>query len=156
MADNLNEESVAYLRQMFEVADTDQDGYISSEEFMNIARLVCQGANQAITDAEIQALINEPGSDDGDKIDFSKFAKLIAPKMFTDDCSKEDLGEVFRCIDSDHDGLITAEQLKKVITDSGESCTDEEIADLMRMVDVDGDGRINLTEFIAIWNLRVE
>ncbi|XP_037957752.1 calmodulin-like [Teleopsis dalmanni] len=141
MADDLSEENVSHLRQMFAAADKDKDGYISTNEFFTITRLVYQRINQHITDAEMQALIDEFGAEDKDKIDFASFVKIIGPKLFTDECSNEDLREVFRCIDTDNDGFITAEELKQIILETGETCTDEEIAVLMQIVDSDGDGQ---------------
>ena len=52
--------------------------------------------------------------------------------------------------DKDGDGLISAAELRHVMTNLGEKLTDEEVDDMIREVDVDGDGQVNYEEFVRM------
>ena len=54
----------------------------------------------------------------------------------------EEIREIFRSVDTDGNGVISADEMEQVITDLGDVMTEEDIQQL-RDVDVDGDGNIN-------------
>ena len=43
----------------------------------------------------------------------------------------------------DGNGLISAAELKHVLTNLGEKLTDEEVDEMIREADIDGDGQVN-------------
>ena len=54
---------------------------------------------------------------------------------------------MFRLFDHDGDGKISAEELRKTMTDLGEQVTEEEVVAMIKEADIDGDGQINMKEF---------
>jgi Ca2+-binding EF-hand superfamily protein len=53
----------------------------------------------------------------------------------------------FDMVDGDKDGLISADELKRMMQVLGTEVTDDQAATMVRQVDSDADGRITLEEF---------
>ena len=66
----------------------------------------------------------------------------MARKFLETDLQHE-LRLAFRVFDSDGDGLISASELRRVMTNLGEVMTDEEVEEMMTSADEDGDGQVN-------------
>ena len=64
--------------------------------------------------------------------------------------TEEELIEAFKVFDRDGNGLISAAELRHVMTNLGEKLTDEEVDEMIREADVDGDGHINYEEFVRM------
>ena len=75
-------------------------------------------------------------------IDFPEFLTMMQRKMGETD-SEEEIREAFRVFDKNGDGVISAAELRHVMTNLGEKITDEEIDEMIREADVDGDGQVN-------------
>lgn len=84
-------------------------------------------------------MINEVDADGNGTIDFPEFLSLMAWKMKETD-SEDELREAFKVFDRDGNGLISAAELRHVMTNLGEKLTDEEVDEMIREADVDGDG----------------
>lgn len=97
-------------------------------------------------------------------IDFAEFLTLMAKKMKEAD-TEEELIEAFKVFDRDGNGtnnkwiimkkidvagLISAAELRHVMTNLGEKLTDEEVDEMIREADIDGDGHINYEEFVRM------
>lgn len=53
----------------------------------------------------------------------------------------------FALVDADGDGLISAQELSRLMRNLGDETTDEQAAEVVRAMDSDGDERISLEEF---------
>lgn len=53
----------------------------------------------------------------------------------------------FALVDTDGDGLISAQELAALMRNLGDETTDEQAAEVVRAMDSDGDQRICLEEF---------
>jgi len=62
----------------------------------------------------------------------------------------EELREAFNLFDRDHDGCITAKEIRTVMRGLRLESTDQEITDMINNVDVDGSGTVDFTEFLAM------
>ena len=60
----------------------------------------------------------------------------------------------FGQLDSNHDGLISYEDLHDVLTNLDEKLTDEEVGDVLRAADLDGNGQILGSEEFCYAPLR--
>ena len=136
MTDQLQEEKVTECKEVFDLFDKDKDGSITTKELGDVMRAL--GANP--TQAELQEMINEVDQDGSGKIEFKEFLDLFAKKM-------KDPDKIF---DKDGNGVISANELRHVMTTLGERLTEEEADEMIREADIDGDGFINYHEFVKI------
>lgn len=58
-----------------------------------------------------------------------------------------ELRSAFALYDLDHNGYITAAELKTVLLSTGEDISDADAQNMIDMADTDGDGRISFEEF---------
>ncbi len=84
-------------------------------------------------------MINEVDADGNGTIDFPEFLTLMARKIKDTD-TEEELREAFKVFDRDGNQLISAAELRQVMTTLGEKLTDEEVDEMIREADIDGDG----------------
>ena len=94
-------------------------------------------------------MINEVDVDGNGTIDFPEFLSLMARKMKDTD-TEEELIDAFKVFDRDGNGLISAAELRHVMTNLGEKLTDEEVDEMIKEADIDGDGHINYEEFVKM------
>lgn len=94
-------------------------------------------------------MINEVDVDGNGTIDFPEFLSLMAWKMRDTD-TEEELIDAFKVFDRDGNGLISAAELRHVMTNLGEKLTDEEVDEMIKEADIDGDGHINYEEFVRM------
>ncbi|KAK3231902.1 hypothetical protein Dsin_003783 [Dipteronia sinensis] len=143
IAENLSEEEIKGLKQMFNNMDTDGSGTITYEELKDgLSRL-----GSKLTEAEIKQLMDAADVDKNGSIDYTEF---ITATMHRHKLEKEEhLYKAFQYFDSDNSGFITREELRQAMTQHGmgdEATIDEIIED----VDTNKDGRINYEEFAAM------
>ncbi|EXB81510.1 Calcium-dependent protein kinase 29 [Morus notabilis] len=143
MAENLSEEEIHGLKQMFNNMDTDGSGTITFEELKTgLSKL-----GSKLSEAEIRQLMEAADVDHNGSIDYIEFitATMHRHRLERD----ENLFKAFQYFDKDGSGFITREELRQAMTQHGmgdEATIDEIIND----VDTDKDGRINYEEFVAM------
>lgn len=145
MAEKLSESQLNSYREAFSLFDKDRDGKITSRELGTVMRSL----GQTPTEAEISDMINEIDIDNDGTVDFSEFITMMARRMKTSD-DQEVIKEAFRVFDRNGNGLISAAELRHVLTSIGDKLTDEEADEMIRAADVDGDGQINYEEFSRV------
>jgi Ca2+-binding EF-hand superfamily protein len=87
-----------------------------------------------------------------------KSCDLMVFKSFTDyfqvedvgEIKREDLREIFRDFDLNHDGKIQKHELREVMIRMGQSPTEEELTAMFNTADKDNDGNIDFEEFMTI------
>jgi calmodulin len=67
-----------------------------------------------------------------------------------DENAEEEMREAFMIFDSDGNGTISAEELRQIMQNLGETLTNEEIEDMVKEADLDGDGQIDYNEFVRM------
>ena len=101
------------------------------------------------TEEEVKEMIDEVDADGSGSIDFPEFLSLMARKMKESD-TNEELVEAFKVFDDSGNELISAVELRRVMTNLGEKLTEAEVDEMIREADVDGDGYINFQEFVSM------
>ena len=96
-------------------------------------------------------MLVEVDEDKNGTIEIEEFKKMI-DKMLED--ADDLILEAFKVFDRDGNGLISAAQLRHVMTNLGEKLTDEEVDQMIRQADIDGDGHINYEEFVRMMMAR--
>ncbi|XP_071690517.1 calcium-dependent protein kinase 20-like isoform X1 [Rutidosis leptorrhynchoides] len=142
IAENLSEEEIAGLKEMFKMIDADGSGQITLEELKKGLEKV--GAN--LKDSEINQLMEAADIDNSGTIDYGEF---IAAMLHINKIHKEDhMYAAFSYFDKDGSGYITADELQQAFDKFG--LGDIHLDDVMSDIDKDNDGRIDYSEFVAM------
>ncbi|XP_022941058.1 calcium-dependent protein kinase 29-like [Cucurbita moschata] len=141
MAENLSEEELKGLKQMFKNIDTDRSGAITLEELKTgLSRL-----GSRLSEHEIKQLMDAADVDRSGMIDYGEF---ITATMHRHRLEKEDnIYKTFQFFDVDKSGFITRDEVKQAMIQykMGDEDTIDEI---LNDIDIDGDGKINFDEFV--------
>uniref|UniRef100_A0A0E0A3E3 non-specific serine/threonine protein kinase n=1 Tax=Oryza glumipatula TaxID=40148 RepID=A0A0E0A3E3_9ORYZ len=143
VAENLSEEEIVGLKEMFKSLDTDNSGTITLEEL----RAGLPKLGTKISESELRQLMEAADVDGNGSIDYVEF---ISATMHMNRLEKEDhIYKAFEYFDKDHSGFITVDELEEALTkyDMGDEAT---IKEIIAEVDTDHDGRINYQEFVAM------
>ncbi|PIA49209.1 hypothetical protein AQUCO_01300210v1 [Aquilegia coerulea] len=143
IAENLSEEEIMGLKEMFKSMDTDNSGTITYEELK--AGLPKLGTK--LSETEVRQLMEAADVDGNGTIDYIEF---ITATMHMNRMEKEDhLYTAFQYFDKDKSGYITMEELEQALMkyNMGDAKT---IKEIIAEVDTDNDGRINYDEFAAM------
>ncbi|XP_004497622.1 calcium-dependent protein kinase 20 [Cicer arietinum] len=142
IAENLSEEEIAGLKEMFKMIDTDNSGQITLEELKNGLERV----GSVLKDSEINWLMQAADIDNSGTIDYGEF---IAAMLHLNQVQKEDhLFAAFSYFDKDGSGYITKDELQQACQQFG--LQDDHLDDVIREADRDNDGRIDYSEFVAM------
>ncbi|CAL1375203.1 unnamed protein product [Linum trigynum] len=143
IAENLSEEEIMGLREMFKSMDTDNSGTITYEEL----RAGLPKLGTKLSESEVRQLMEAADVDGNGTIDYIEF---ITATMHLNRMEREDhLYKAFEYFDKDKSGYITMEELEHALKqyNMGDPKTMKEI---IAEVDTDNDGRINYDEFAAM------
>lgn len=64
--------------------------------------------------------------------------------------AEEGVTQIFELLDTDKDGQINGEDLKRGVALFGKSLTEADVEEMLSSADVDGDGLINYEEFLKV------
>ncbi|OVA01878.1 Protein kinase domain [Macleaya cordata] len=143
IAENLSEEEIMGLKEMFKSMDTDNSGTITFEELK--AGLPKLGTR--LSESEVRQLMEAADVDGNGTIDYIEF---ITATMHMNRMEKEEhLYTAFEYFDKDKSGYITMDELEQALTkyNMGDKKT---IKEIIAEVDTDHDGKINYDEFVAM------
>ncbi|XP_057994235.1 calcium-dependent protein kinase 1 isoform X1 [Hevea brasiliensis] len=143
IAENLSEEEIMGLKEMFKSMDTDNSGTITYEELK--AGLPKLGTK--LSESEVRQLMEAADVDGNGTIDYIEF---ITATMHMNRMEREDhLYKAFEYFDKDKSGYITMEELEHALKkyNMGDA---KAIKEIIAEVDTDNDGRINYEEFVAM------
>ncbi|KAL5052915.1 hypothetical protein RYX36_033597 [Vicia faba] len=143
IAENLSEEEIIGLKEMFKSMDTDNSGTITFEELK--AGLPKLGSK--MSESEVRQLMEAADVDGNGTIDYIEF---ITATMHMNRMERQDhLYKAFEYFDQDKSGYITKEELESALKkyNMGDENT---IKEIIAEVDTDNDARINYDEFVAM------
>ncbi|XP_074565750.1 putative calcium-binding protein CML15 [Curcuma longa] len=130
------------LERVFNKFDSNGDGKISSEELA--AMLASLG--HPPSEEELRRMMVEADSDGDGFISLEEFLEINAPPASTD----EDLRLAFAVFDVDRNGVISADEISRVLSGIGEGASVDQCRRMIQGVDRDGDGLISFEEFKAM------
>ncbi|GLT84444.1 hypothetical protein SLE2022_026740 [Rubroshorea leprosula] len=135
------------FKQVFKAIDANRDGKISSMELSEM--LICFGCEKSTAVKEAEGMVREMDRDGDGFVDLDEFIHAVSSDG--EDCNdgKEDhLMDAFLMFDSDKNGLISAEELRRVLIGLGfDRCSLRECERMIRGVDKDGDGFVDFEDF---------
>ncbi|KAI4320171.1 hypothetical protein MLD38_033677 [Melastoma candidum] len=142
IAEQLSEEEIGGLKELFKMIDTDNSGSITFEELKEGLRKV----GSQLMESEIKDLMDAADIDNSGTIDYGEFlaATLHLNKMERE----ENLVAAFSYFDKDGSGYITTDEIQQACKDFG--LGDVHLEDIIKEIDQDNDGRIDYGEFVAM------
>ncbi|KAI9115873.1 hypothetical protein K1719_012803 [Acacia pycnantha] len=126
IVENLSEDEIAGMKEMFRVIDTDNSGHITREE--------------------LKVGLEKADTDNSGTIDYGEFLAAMLHENKLQE--KDHLYTSFTYIDKDGSGYITRDELQQAFLQFGQ--LDIQLDDIIREVDKDNDGCINYNEFAAM------
>lgn len=146
MADNLSQEQVQEFQEAFSLFDKDNSRRIPAKELGTVMRALGQNPSES----ELEEILK--GTADPRNtgfVAFDDFMSVMKQRM-NDTESEEEVKEAFRVFDRDNDGIISAAELRHIMTSLGERLTEEEVDEMIREADVQGDGLIRYEQFVRV------
>ncbi|XP_009617565.1 calmodulin-like protein 3 [Nicotiana tabacum] len=146
------------LRSIFATFDKNNDGYITKQEL----KLSLKNIGIFIEDKDIVDMVEKVDSNNDGLIDLDEFYQLCHTFLGTETVNEgemneeeeeanreKDLKDAFDVFDYDKDGLISEEELSKILSSLGlrQGKKLDYCKEMIRKVDVDGDGMVNFDEF---------
>ena len=144
-APKLDAEQVEELKEAFSLFDTDGSGSIDAKELKAAMRAL----GFQVKKADVRKMIADIDKDDSGTIDFQEFVDMMTGKMSERD-GKEEVAKVFALFDHEGAGKIGFRDLKRVVTELGESISDEEMREMIEEADKDGDGYVVFEDFFKM------
>lgn len=141
----ISKEATSEFKNAFALFDKDGDGTISTKELA----AVMKSLGQSPSEAELQEMIDECDKDGSGTIELTEFIAMMQRLRKHSD-EESELREAFKVFDKNRDGLLSAEEVRYVMTNLGEKMTDDEVEDMIHDADTDRDGQINYEEFIQM------
>lgn len=142
-ADQLSEEQLTEIKQVFDRFDQEETGQISSKDLGNILR----SFGIDVLDRDLTDLLEEINRDNGGKISFSSFLEILISRLDNLEIEKMIIS-AFEVFDSTKRGIISASELRYLMTHLGERLSEEEVNEMIRDADVDGTGQIDYRSFV--------
>lgn len=140
------------LTEAFQFFDLNGDGKISKEELGSVVRSL----GEKITDEGLDRLVKEVDADGDGYINLHEFIELNTRAMqfevvgSTDEYCRRDaaLVSAFNVFDLDKNGVISAEELHRVLVGFGDKKISlQDCRSMINVVDEDGDQMVNFREF---------
>ncbi len=142
-ADQLSEEQLTEIKQVFDRFDQEGTGLITSKDLGNILR----SFGIDILDRDLTDLLEEINRNNGGKISFSSFLEILISRLDNLEIEKTIIS-AFEVFDSTKRGIISASELRYLMTHLGERLSEEEVNEMIREADVDGTGQIDYRSFV--------
>eukprot|EP00045_Choanoeca_perplexa_P010028 m.100315 g.100315 ORF g.100315 m.100315 type:complete len:151 (+) comp15121_c2_seq1:101-553(+) len=139
---------IGEFREAFALFDKKGDGNIRVGDLGTVLRAL--GQNPSEEDVrKIQAEIDPDNSDK--RITFEEFLPLLERvKDKRPPGTQADYIEGLRVFDKDGSGVITAAELRHVLTSLGEKLTDDDVDALLGNITMDSNGCVNYEEFVKV------
>ncbi|KAF2322151.1 hypothetical protein GH714_007916 [Hevea brasiliensis] len=145
VADNLPDEQVDGIKQMFYMMDTDNTGDLTFEELKNGLHHI----GQPLPDPDVRMLMDAADIDGNGTLSIEEFVAMSIHLIKTG--NDEHLSQAFRFFDKNHNGYIEFDELKDAMVHDNLGPNNEQIIkDIISDADLDQDGRISYEEFKAM------
>ncbi|XP_075240708.1 neo-calmodulin-like isoform X2 [Convolutriloba macropyga] len=142
---SISDKHFIFYIQSFKFFDRNpEDNTIKQNELADALR--CFGLNP--TNQDVEQLTAEFDTNNSSMIELSEFISMACEILAKHDPDR--LKSAFDFFDVNRDGFISADELKKAMTENGDTMSDEEVQEMLDELDIDNDNKINVHEFIAL------
>lgn len=144
--DNLTPQEIRDLRVVFELFDTNDDGYLAPPEL----RRSMKSLGFKVSREEAKQLAHDGSLKGIDMLDFSEFLETVIDRQGDSRDMYDEILKGFSMFDRSKKGSITLPDLKACCEESGIRFTERELEEMMEEADINGDGHVDQSEFIRI------
>lgn len=131
---------------VFELFDSNADGYINAKELRRAMRAL--GFKCSKEDAK--DMISDVSVKGKSYITFVEFLEVIIDRQDDARDIYDEILQGFKMFDQDSTGSITLDNLKKICTDAGMKFAQRDLEEMIEEADINGDGKVDQSEFIRI------
>ena len=139
IASRINSNEVNNLKNIFNALDKDKNGILSKDEIKQ-----CLEKNQI--KINFDKVFDSIDTNENGSIDYTEFLAFMLDESFY--MNEDKLNEAFKVFDPDDNGLITVENIKKLL--NIEDKDSEILNEFIKDNDKDGNGKIDYREFIKM------
>ena len=82
-------------------------------------------------------------------ISFEEFLDMMTARI-SDRNTRDDIERVFKLFDSNRNGEISLDDMKRVAKELGEDISEKELAEIISRADLDGDNKLTLDDFYNV------
>ncbi|GJY14747.1 calcium-dependent protein kinase 24-like protein [Tanacetum coccineum] len=145
VAENLPDEQIHGLKQLFDEMDKDKNGSLTFEEFKDG---LCLIGDQPLDDPDVRMLMEAADLDENGVLNCEEFMMVAIhlKRISTDD----NLRQAFHHFDKDKNGYIELDELRESLFEDQHSTNEKLVRDILHDADLDKDGRISYPEFAAM------
>jgi Ca2+-binding EF-hand superfamily protein len=150
MASKLTPEEFVEIKQSFSKIDSDGNGQISRQELR-------EAISKKRGNEEVDLIMRLMDFDQDEKIDFSEYMKMIAVTDYKKTPHGEQFKQMFRSLDKDGDGIISADELKSlwnIFSNNVDIPGLDEVEDIMKTLDSNKDGKVEYEELVNKLHLK--
>jgi len=137
-------EQLREFKEAFNMFDKNGDGSISRDEI----REALKTTGRTPCDTEIDDMLHEVDLNKDGKIDFHEFAIMMEKRVAEE--QRTIMSNLFKAIDEDNSGTLTADELKNALQEMGHLATEKDVNKMMELADLNHDGLIDIEEFIKV------
>ncbi|KAK4483389.1 hypothetical protein RD792_010575 [Penstemon davidsonii] len=145
VADNLPDDQVGRIKEMFHMMDTDKNGNLNFQELKDGLNMI----GQPVPDPDVQLLLDAADCDGNGTLNCDEFLAIaVHLKKISND---EHLHKAFLYFDKNGSGYIEFDELQQSLLDEHFGPTNDQVVqDIIFDADLDKDGRISFPEFKAM------
>lgn len=141
----LNEKEINLLHKVFQDCDAKNKDYLSREDFkIAVVLLFGYKPSKYEVDQMIGKYCQENPKNGG--LNFEQFLEVMKPKLFAKN-EDEEIRQTFMAFDSQCNGFLKLEDLKKVFSQVAPNFPAHRIDNIFRELDSNGDGRVSFKDF---------
>ena len=144
-----NNEEEKRLKKIFEAFDTNKDGALSREELIDGYFTLFGDFRMA--EVEVERIMKKVDVNENGRIDYSEF--LMATSNVNNLLGSKKLQMAFEQFDLDGNGVISVDELHKVLGGDDKTVDKQYWMSIIKEVDKDNDGCIDFSEFKAMMNM---
>lgn len=82
-------------------------------------------------------------------ISFEEFLDMMTARI-SDKNTRDDIERVFKLFDSNRNGFISLEDMKRVAKELGEDISEKELQEIIQRADLDNDSKLTIEDFYQV------
>ena len=146
MSVDLQEERRKLMKEVLDLYDPNNEGFVKSKDIAKILRAM----GRTLEDDDENNFVQAADPDGTGEISKDNFLATVEAMFSLPKQDVNDLLEAFKVFDIKNTGKISVKDFKKVLVNFSE----EEKEDMLKYIDVDREGNIVIKDFINMWKFQ--